>query len=1720
MGIFPANRVRNMPLPASSTRASHVYSIIWLKLLWSQFLERYGADPTIKCSEGLDRFRSATLGVMSGQDSALHQLAGYMGVKVPVFKDGLANDWRQIALSELGTVNSDSVHGTQSGVSDTKEGLELQLRALTFDLKRGSKCSILIDLQDESQGQQASESVKLSFVVDKHGQIPASAIKSPLRFVDLDRTTIKPSVSLVFKLYVESAIDEQQKQTAPVYKLVAWAGFLLADGLKGITKPTVSNITLVPFHPSHIGDKSQFTTKRYTKLRQANHARHHSLAYKLGWESGVTEGAILTNHMGQILRSPPLLTSKLYVTLVSGWFEKGKKTSEKNVELRVYVVDAEDRAQELILDGAGRTPRYLSGVTRHSNTPEWQETFTVCASDALFETCSLKLECRHVSSSEHKNCLTWVTYLPLCAPGGHVTPNALYTLRLLPRGSYLNRDLWEEEVALKEEHRQVQRVVVRTQLDSNTLTDSPAIYRIRCWENHSKELKQILKELNSTDFSKCVNHAQSIFKSILEIIDSCVDGEIISSAMSVLFSFSRFWNSHNELRERLLEALSRTNFVSGLIKLVSWMKYATQDKKRPEFRQTLKSLSLLLTVMSKSLSRIRRSGIMSGQETDRYKAVLANMIVQITHLDVENNVIVSSQVIRAMPESLTVLHKDGIISTNEVTFHLITLLKSDIMTVLKQSQSNRVSFIEHLNFLISSEFLLDNELQSRYLKDLNKALALSDDYTLNEVTKMGILLAKLCERSKISILQRPDYLDEITSLIQNYLERIKGFDSKDKQVKLAFLSLTSVFVDFCVEAPDKESVSCRFKSVTQSVRAILEKRQSTTDSKTGNQVQPVKDERESVLQGYKLDIVSKILSYSVGMSALETDVLYIAASVLGESLRGIDKESAAKVAIFSRLQLLHNSVSGRVKKRVDELCENGTLHHSLLNPVVRILSPNYPDLIKFADNYLSRCPGGLKQLLSALHKNADKITGLTRDPQFDYKSEKTALIVKQTEQLVAVREVDSNTKTFHIAAVQTLITLLRFYKKQRCWEQFAEVADLYREVLLRSESYLEAAELAVLTNTAQPGQSGDLLTAAEYYTEAGLWNRALQVLRSVEIEIREGVREEVQTKDSYRKLADVAGKCSALYTNLAEKPSIPFHYFLVGLYGSEVRSCLRDKLFVFRGQPLESLMEFSKRLMLHFPGYQQINSAKPPTEEQSAKYLKSFQVTKLHPVLSEVRSDSNIRTHNKFTFEVCSVKDKTITDELLRMSYERYSFETQMRLPSYVPFSEVSRQEIRVLQPLEMAIEQVEKKTEDLREEARKLGSGEGNISHFQMMLNGTIDAAVNGGTNKMRETFLSGEYERGQPEEGPGCRGLEEQIARQREVVGQCLLVHEEHCPPELRALHEKMVRQHENKPLEEPVTALPLELASQHHQKGVILSEISRRSSKLKKSQKIKRMTSVFFESHQTEIELKDSLSPIIAENPIVEEPKELAEEKLDDIEKFESIYSKLCTQLNQDFNMHGLPRYSVGRRETMTSRTRPTSNMSHRYSSRKEISKTPPEGIYSVLEINSELIEEDLPPVLPPKSKKEEPVYEPVPALPGKQKTGQSLPALPCKVRTEVTCDLAKETTEDIAPATTSHRYSKSEKSSPVSSGDEVKKNPRRLVRCHTIGDPSNLKPLQFTGSHSEPTALSVDSLKLDLKALATDFKLSSEAESKKITRGDFGENKKPPSLNELKQTRSSD
>ncbi|KAK7884171.1 hypothetical protein WMY93_027294 [Mugilogobius chulae] len=228
------------------------------------------------------------------------------------------------------------------------------------------------------------------------------------------------------------------------------------------------------------------------------------------------------------------------------------------------------------------------------------------------------------------------------------------------------------------------------------------------------------------------------------------------------------------------------------------------------------------------------------------------------------------------------------------------------------------------------------------------------------------------------------------------------------------------------------------------------------------------------------------------------------------------------------------------------------------------------------------------------------------------------------------------------------------------------------------------------------------------------------------------------------------------------------------------------------------LGEFPQAIAMQHP-----NQPDDTILQSDAQYLQIYAVTpvsdisdvpQLERVPERIKSFYRINNVSRFHYDRPFHKGpKDRENEFRSLWIERTTLILSRPLPGISRWAEVERREVVEVSPLENAIYVVENKTQELRTLISQYQHRQhhGNINPLSMLLNGVIDAAVNGGIARYQEAFFDKDYISCHPEDTERVTQLKDLMQEQVHILGVGLAVHEKLVHPEMRPLHKKLVDQ-----------------------------------------------------------------------------------------------------------------------------------------------------------------------------------------------------------------------------------------------------------------------------------------------------------------------------------------
>lgn len=292
--------------------------------------------------------------------------------------------------------------------------------------------------------------------------------------------------------------------------------------------------------------------------------------------------------------------------------------------------------------------------------------------------------------------------------------------------------------------------------------------------------------------------------------------------------------------------------------------------------------------------------------------------------------------------------------------------------------------------------------------------------------------------------------------------------------------------------------------------------------------------------------------------------------------------------------------------------------------------------------------------------------------------------------------------------------------------------------------------------------------AIEYFLQGEDWERALELGNQLRF-YYENISFE------YEKLADLLREQAENYQYIRFQSRYFYSYFRVVFYGDFPQD-IAGKEFVYRGGKLEQVREFMERMRAKYDDAYILMSSDAPNQEMYAKHPKMISITNLQiedeasdeyraelmggastatpkdlfqPIEESDIPENIVSYHRNRDLCVFSYSkpdnrspEKKPKNEFKDMWIKQTLVYVEEQFPTNRRRVEIVNKEVRAIEPIRNAIDSIVAKNAELR---LKIVSVEMDDNHdvgpLSMNLNGMIDAAVNGGTDKYVEAFLCEGY-------------------------------------------------------------------------------------------------------------------------------------------------------------------------------------------------------------------------------------------------------------------------------------------------------------------------------------------------------------------------------------------
>ncbi|XP_065173337.1 dedicator of cytokinesis protein 3 isoform X2 [Atheta coriaria] len=461
----------------------------------------------------------------------------------------------------------------------------------------------------------------------------------------------------------------------------------------------VQNLSDLLMHKEGESDEREFTLKVFQCEEKDFHQLHENLIKQLGKYSPLScqpnYGIIISlkmlhGQLSQIKEDSPLLfknislTNKLgfadvimpgdvrndlYLILEKGEFERGGKSTGKNIEVTIIVLDSEKNVIKHCLWGASGCEgqsEYVSMIIYHHNSPAWAENVRLTLPIDKFAGAHVRLEYRHCSTREKNDKkLFGFSFVRLMDKDGAAVHDANHELFIykcedaakLENCGYLmlqghGKDLEgnQESGAFSRSHKEV--VIVKTLLCSTKLTQNTDLLSLLRWKSHPEKIQDSLQKVLRLGDEELVKFLQDVLDALFALFSTEEGNSTNHSGLvfHVLVSiFSLLDESKFQYFKPVLDAYIKDHFAAALVYkgLLTSVQHCADwvlsfEKQQPILK-CFKSLESIFKLIIQS--RLLFSRASCGQLEDSFRRDLNLVFISLnTMLGLTQTAIINSQI--------------------------------------------------------------------------------------------------------------------------------------------------------------------------------------------------------------------------------------------------------------------------------------------------------------------------------------------------------------------------------------------------------------------------------------------------------------------------------------------------------------------------------------------------------------------------------------------------------------------------------------------------------------------------------------------------------------------------------------------------------------------------------------------------------------------------------------------------------------------------------------------------------------------------------------------------------------------------------------------------------------------------------------------------------------------------------------------------------------------
>ncbi|KAM3859328.1 dedicator of cytokinesis protein 1 isoform 9-T9 [Diretmus argenteus] len=1111
---------------------------------------------------------------------------------------------------------------------------------------------------------------------------------------------------------------------------------------------------------------------------------------------------------------PGDVRNDIYVTLALGEFDKGSKTTPKNVEVTMSVYDEDGKKLEnVIFPGAGDDGiiEYKSVIYYQVKQPRWFETIKVAIPIEDVNRSHLRFTFRHRSSQDSKDKsekIFALSFVKLMRYDGTTLRDGEHDLivykaeakKLEDSSLYLNlpaTKLELEEKGYSSTGKSTQNLgnctiskdsfQISTLVCSTKLTQNVDLLGLLKWRSNTRLLQQNLRQLMKVDGGEVVKFLQDTLDALFNIMMENSDSDTFDTLVfdALVFIIGLIADRKFQHFNPVLETYIRKHFSATLAytKLTKVLKNYVEnaEKLTEQLLKAMKALEYIFKFIVRS--RVLFNQLYENKGEADFMESLRNLFTSFNDMmnsNSENTGMVKGAALKYIPtivndvklvfdpKELSKLFTEFILKVplgrlvKQKLDCLIDIVHSDLFTqhdcreILLPLMTDQLKFhLEKQEELKACCQLLSDILEVLYRKDVGPTQ-----------WHVQIIMEKLLRTVNRTVISMGRDSPHIGSFVASMTATLRQMDDYHYAHLIStFGKMRSDVVDFLMETfiMFKDLIG---KNVYPTDWVIMNMMQNKVFLRAINQYAAVLNKKFLDQTNFELQLWNNYFHLAV-------------AFLTQESLQLENFSSDKRAKIFHKYQDMRRQIGFEIRdmwynlgphkiKFIPEMV--GPILEMTLVPEIELRKATIPiffDMMQCEFHFTCSFQRFENEIITKLDH---EVEGGRGDEQYKVLFQK--ILLEHCRKHKYLAKTGENFVTLVVRLLERLLdyrTIMHDENKENRMSCTVNVLNFYKEIE-REEMYIRYLYKLC-----------DLHKECDNYTEAAY---TLLLHAKLLKWSEEACAAHLTQRDGYQ--ATTQGQLKdQLYQQI-------INYFDKG----------KNKMFIYRGKEYERREDFEARLLTQFPNAEKMKTTTPPSEDTKSspgQYIQCFIVKPIldlpakfqnKPVSEQIVSFYTVNEVHKFQYSRPVRKgEKDPDNEFANMWIERTTYTTAYKLPGILRWFEVKSVSTEEISPLENAMETMQLTNEKISSMVqRHLNDPNLPINPLSMLLNGIVDPAVMGGFANYEKAFFNDKYVQEHPEDLEKIERLKDFIAWQIPYLADGVRIHGEKVTEALRPFHERM--------------------------------------------------------------------------------------------------------------------------------------------------------------------------------------------------------------------------------------------------------------------------------------------------------------------------------------------